>query len=385
LADETPSTLTQVNAEFLNQRAARMDSAITKALASKLEAPKPPKASAGSKTGSRPAAPSGASPASATSGSMAPDSDTASTSTPDESSSEPSPTAGAEDADASAPAADEPQDGAEAAEQTALDRPALEALAKKKDRRGIEKLIGLPEGALGVGDHEYAAYRRRVDEVEAREATVQATHERNNQTLISKFGGAVEAIERAQKGDLLAYARSIELTTGIRIATFIEHYAKNVQALDPRILQLEQENTRLRNAGRLVTQDGQIEKPAATPEAARKKAETYVTQEAAEHPALKLRGGLGDVRDKWLSSFDKATQSFKLTPKQAADAVVEDRRKAREQEDWVLSGKKPPTKPRTRTVTRQGASETQPRKQNLTREQLIDRAANEWRRQKARA
>jgi hypothetical protein len=374
--ESTPSTLTQVNADFLNQRASRLDSAITKALASKIEAPKPPKASkpAPSPASSTAAATgAAASPAPTESSEPAPESSTDGSGAPDLSGTEASPSDG------------EPQDGAEAAEQTALDRTALEALAKKKDRRGIEKLIGLPEGSLGVGDHEYAAYRRRVDEVEAREQTVQATHERNNQTLIAKFGGAVEAIERAQKGDLLAYARSIELTTGIRIATFIEHYAKNVQALDPRILQLEQENTRLRNAGRLVTQDGQIEKPAATPEAARKKAETYVTQEAAEHPALKLRGGLGDVRDKWLSSFDKATQSFKLTPKQAADAVVEDRRKAREQEDWVLSGKKPPTKPRTRTVTRQGASETQPRKQNLTREQLIDRAANEWRRQKARA
>jgi hypothetical protein len=367
--ESTPSTLTQGNADFLNQRASRLDSAITKALASKIEAPKPPKAS-------KPAA-SAATPTAAI---VAPQAADAPAEAEGASADEPEAAA-----DASAPAADELQDGAAEAEQTALDRPALEALAKKKDRRGIEKLIGLPEGSLGVGDHEYAAYRRRVDEVEAREQTVQATHERNNQTLIAKFGGAVEAIERAQKGDLLAYARSIELTTGIRIATFIEHYAKNVQALDPRILQLEQENARLRNAGKMVTQDGQIEKPAATPEAARKKAETYVTQEAAEHPALKLRGGLGDVRDKWLGSFDKATQSFKLTPKQAADAVVEDRRKAREQEDWVLSGKKPPKKPVTRTVTRTGASESQPRKQNLTREQLIDRAANEWRRQKARA
>jgi hypothetical protein len=380
--ESTPSTLTQVNADFLNQRASRLDSAITKALASKIEAPKPPKASKGT-------TPTGTAGTSSTA--------SRSQESPPAASGSAAPPAGEEPAaPQSEPAtdettlgeasADEPQDGAAEAEQTALDRTELAALAKKKDRRGIEKLIGLPEGALGVGDHEYAAYRRRVDEVEAREATVQATHERNNQTLIAKFGGAVEAIERAQKGDLLAYARSIELTTGIRIATFIEHYAKNVQALDPRILQLEQENARLRNAGQMVTQDGQLEKAApATPEAARKKAETYVAQEAADHPALKLRDGLKDVRDKWLGSFDKATKGFKLTPKQAADAVVEDRRKAREQEDWVLSGKKPPTKPRTRTVTRQGASETQPRKQNLTREQLIDRAANEWRRQKARA
>lgn len=384
MGDEANPTLTQVNADFLNQRAARLDTAITKALASKIEAPKPPKASKGTTpTGTAGQLPTASAPPASpppASGAASPtDTDTS----PAESQSEPE----TDETTLGAASADEPQDGAAEGEQTALDRTALEALAKKKDRRGIEKLIGLPEGTLGVGDHDYAAYRRRLGEIESREQAVQATHEKNNQTLIAKFGGAVEAIERAQKGDLLAYARSIELTTGIRIATFIEHYAKNVQQLDPRILQLEQENARLRAQGQIVTQDGQIEKPApaAVAETARKKADTYIATEAKEHPALKLRGGPDEVRAKWLASFDKASQSFKLTPKQAADAVVEDRRKAREQEAWILSGKTPPAKPRTRTVSRTGASESQPRKQNLTREQLIERAANDWRRIKARA
>lgn len=377
MSDEaTPQTLTQVNAEFLSARASRLDSAISAALQGRVEAPPPPKATKGSKTGSQQTAAS--SPAPATSDSAAPDSDSASTSTPDSSSSEPSPPAGTDDA-----SANEPQDGAAEAAETGIDRTELEALAKKRDRRGIERLLGLKEGALGVGDHDYAAYRRRMDEVEAQATTNAETHERNNQTLIQKFGPAVDAIQLAQKGNLIGFARAIELTTGIRIATFVEHWAKNVQQLDPRILQLEQENAQLRARGQIVTQDGQVEKPApVTAEAARTKANTRIQAEAKDHPALKLRGGLDDVRAKWLGSFDKATQAFRLTPKQAADAVLTERRSAHEQEQWVLSGKKPPKQPVTRTVPRQGASETQPRKSTLTREQIIEQHASLMRRGK---
>jgi hypothetical protein len=379
MGDEaTPATLTQVNAEFLSARASRLDGAISKALAGRIEAPAAPKASKGPSKSAAPAS----STAAATPAAASP----ASTESSTQPASEPSESSGGatpEPSTTDQPDADEPQDGPAEAEPAALDldRGELDTLAKKKDRRGIEKMLGLKEGTLGVGDHDYATYRRRVGEVEARERTVQATHEQNNQTLIKKFGPAVEMIERAQKGDLVAYARSIELTSGIRIETFIDHWSKNMPRLDPRVMALEQENVRLRaQTPPSTAQDTPAQPPA--PDAARKKADSIVLADAKEHAALKLRGGLDDVRAKWLGSFNKATNSFGLTPTQAADAVLDDRRKAHEQEQWVLSGKKPPKKPVTRAVTRTGASESQPRKQNLTREQIIDQHAKLIQRQK---
>lgn len=367
-------TLTQVNAEFLSSRASRLDSAITKALEAKMPAPPKPKA----------AAPT-ASPSAAASGTPAP-------SAPSPAASETAP-ADAESAaleaveaepGAGVPAELEPQ--GEALEGPAVDVAALNALAKKKDLRAIEKQLGLEPGVLGATNADYAAYRRRVDEVETRAKTVETTHESNNQTLINKFGPTVDLLTHAQKGNLQAYAMTIERTTGISIQAFVNHWAKNIQQLDPRTLQLEQENARLRAQGQIVTQDGRVEQPAAAPtkEAATTKATAYVTAEAKDHAALKLKGGVDEVRKVWLASFVKATKSFALTPVQAADKVLETRRKERESESWILSGQTKPTPPRTRAISRTGSSETQVRaKTPLTRDQLIERGAEQMRRQKA--
>lgn len=376
-----PQTLNQVNAEFLSNRATRLDGAIAKALESKLPAPKAGKAgSTASRSLSSSAPPS--TPASPLSSAPA---------TPPASSPEPSADADTEadaleaiesGADPSVVAADEPQDGAAEAEQSAIDLTALTALAKKKDLRAIEKQLGLEDGILGATNGEYAALRNRQREVEAREKAEAATHEQNNRTLISKFGPTVELIDLAAKGNVRAYALALERTTGVTIAEFVKHYAANVQQMDPRVLELERENARLRQSTAPNTPQDSKAAPASA-ETALAKANTYIGEEVKTHAALKLKGGLDEVRTKWLASFDKRTQAFKLTPQAAADAVVDDRRKLREQESWLLAGKRPPPPPRTRALSRTGASETQPRAQNLTREQLIERGANEYRRQKA--
>lgn len=267
------------------------------------------------------------------------------------------------------PAEDEPAPSADLAELTAL--------GKKKDLRALEKKLGLEEGSLGVNNGSWAAYRRRADELSANEGKL-ANSER---TLIGKFGPAVDLIQHARNGDLKAYAEAIAATTGISIEAFVEHWSKNVPKLDPRTLELERENARLRGPA----------KPEPAPEAAKpdiaaatKRADDYITAEAGKHPAFKLEGAKDGVRKLWLNSYDKASQAFGLTPQQAAGEFVKQRKAAYEREQWILSGKTPPPKPRTKALSRSGAGETQVRSENLTREQIIERAAVEWRRQKAR-
>lgn len=373
-----PQTLNQVNAEFLSNRATRLDGAIQKALESKL--PDPKAGRAGSGASGKP------------SSSAQPSTPTSSTSSDPAATSASVPTSDADTeaaalavieagADPSVQAADEPQDGAAEAEQTTIDLKAANALAKKKDFRALEKHLGLEEGVLGATNGDYAALRRRTGEVEAREKAEAATHDQNNRTLINKFGPTVELIDLAAKGNVRAYALAIERTTGVTIAEFVKHYAANVQQMDPQVLELQRENARLRAAGQMVNQDGTKAAPTTT-EAALTKANTYISDEVKAHPALKLKDGLNEVRTKWLASWDKRTQAFKLTPQAAANAVIEDRRKLVEQESWLLAGKKPPAPPRTRAISRTGASESQPRKQSLTREQLIEKGAAEYRRQK---
>lgn len=380
------ASLNTVNAEFLSARASRLDGAITKALESKVPlAPKAGKGSASATTTARASSSSAhpSTPASSTSSDPA----ATSASVPSGDADTEAAAVGADEAEAGAgePAVDEAQDEPEAAEQTPIDRKAANALAKKRDFRALEKHLGLEEGVLGATNGDYAAYRRRVAELETRATEVETKHSSNNEQLIAKFGPAVDLIAAANKGDIRAYAALIERTTGVRVAQFVQLYAQNVPQMSARELQLEQENTRLRSQGRLLTEGGQVNPaPAATQATALATANTYVATEAKDHPALRLKGGLDDVRAKWLASFDKPSGSFKLTPKAAADAVVDDRRKAREQEDWVLSGKKPAKKPVTRSTPRAGASEMQPRKENLSREELIDRAARTIQRAKAR-
>lgn len=252
----------------------------------------------------------------------------------------------------------------------------LQELGKKRDLRAMEKLLGLEEGYLGVNNASWKAYRKRVDEVAARETQLAS----NDAKLVSTYGGAVQLVQAAQKGDLRAYAQLIQHTVGVSIDQFIGHYAKNIPAISDRERQLETENRQLRAGG---TQDAQG--TPATAESAAVKADAYITAEAGSHPAMKLSGAKEGVRKIWLGSFDKSSNAFKLTPKAAAQQFLTERQAAFEREQWILAGKKPPSKPTTKAIARTGASESQPRKQNLTREQLIEQGAENMRRAKRAA
>jgi hypothetical protein len=397
-------TLTQVNHEFAAARASRLDSAINQALQAKL--PPAPKgkgtaSSAASRPGTAPPSTSAASPAPKTPASPAPASAPPSSSagaagstvtgglnaalpgepgsdTPEPASADPEQAALALEAEPSENAEGgdgEPQGEAAEAEQWTPDREAVSAAATKKDLRALEKALGLDEGVLGATNGEYAALRRRQGEVEKGETALEG----NKQQLIRVFGPVVNLVQQAKGGDLMAYARSIEVSTGIPIQVFVEHWAKNIHRLDtsrlPPLLQQPQQPAQLE----------QQPAPAVTPEAATVKANTYLSGELKDHPALKLKGGLDDVRAAWLRGFDKATKTFKVSPQKAAEQVIADRRTAHEQEQWILTGKKPTAKttPRTKTLSRTGASESQPREQRqLSREELIERGAAEMRRAK---
>lgn len=368
--------LNTIQAEFLSNRASRLDSAISTALASKL--PPAPKAKAAPpRAAASPAATATSQPVSS-----------ATTEAPAEAAPEAdAETAALALADAGTSAdptpADELASEAPEAEAVGFDPVEVNALAKKKDLRAVEKLLGLEEGVLGATNGEYAALRRRQTEVETAAKRNAEQHDSNQATLIAKFGPTVDLIQLASKGDLAAYAATIERTTGIRIAAFVDHWSKNMPRLDPRVLHLEQENARLRGQTAPTAPQDTPPAPAADKAAVLAKVTAYVTQEAKDHPALKLKGGLAEVQEKYLGSWDKTSKSFKLTPQQAAAAVVEDRRRAREQESWILSGKTPPKKPVTRAISRTGAAETQHRPQTLTREQAIEKHAAIIRRQKA--
>lgn len=401
-----PATLDQANAQFANDRASRLDGAIEAALAGRLNTPAPPEGAVDPKAGKRrtagaarastapgsgtstppgsrangsgsrasspastaprtPASPASGSPTSAPSGSDA-------LSTTSELSSE------GGDADAGLAALEAGETGddpAEVADDGAplegeegqdeafadVDRVELDKLAKRKDFRGIEKLLGLEVGVLGATNSEFAALRRREDAVAAREASVTQTHESNNQKLIAKFGGVADLVQLASQGNLRAYAATVERTTGLPIRVFVDLWNQNVAQIPPDQLAIHQRAARFtqpQQAPQLPAAPEAQQQPA-TPEAARTaalaKANAHVAAEAKGHPALALKGGADDVRQAWLSSYDKASNSFKLTPKQAADQVVQARRQENERESWLLSGRRPPAPARTRSAPRQRA------------------------------
>lgn len=383
-------SIAEMNSAFAAARAERVSTALTNALQQKAIAPpeksgipKAKKVSAPAPAASPSATPS-ATPAPSAESSAAsadfsvPDIQAALGEVPDAA----APDAGADPAAAQDDPAAAEDDGSPAVAPEVAE---LQELGRKKDLRALEKKLGLEEGSLGVNNGSWKAYRNRLAEVEAKETSVNATHAQNEAALIAKFGTPYQLIESAKKGDLIAYAQSIEHTTGISIGKFIQLWSQNVQAVNPRELELERENLRLRGATQQQQPAAATEPAAATDTpaaAAIAKANTYLTAEAKDHPALKLKGGLDEVRAKWLASFSKAEKKFKLTPKAAADAVVAERKAAREQESWILAGKIPPAAPTTKTLPRRGASETHVPKANMTRNEIIEQAAANWQRQK---
>lgn len=271
----------------------------------------------------------------------------------------------------------DPESAVEETAEVAPELSELQELGRKRDLRGIEKALGLEEGILGVNNASWKAYRKRVDEVAANETRLAD----GEATLVKNYGGAVNLVKLAQKGDLRAYAQLIQHTVGVSIDQFIGYYAKNATQLDPEVKTLREENARLRAGGNLVDTQGQP----ATMESATTTADTYITQEAGSHPAMKLSGAKEGIRKIWLGSFKKSSNSFGLTPPQAAQQFLKDRKAAYEREQWILAGKKVPPKPTTQALARRGASESQTRKTNLTREQLIEQGAEAMRRAKRAA
>lgn len=393
------TSLAELNSQHAATRASLLDSAIAKALQSpKGEAggaPTPPKQSSGSTGATGQANPSGGAPGATAGGSRSSRSSEPQPAATDSSASgsssgmapssspETSPEANELGDDAQVAPADEPQDGTTEAPETGIDRQALDAAVKKRDLRAVERLIGLEEGALGSTNGEYAALRRRTAEADARDAEFARRVEHHNTTLNEKFGAVAQLVQLAQKGDLRAFAGLVHRTTGISIPDFIKLYAQNVERVDPKVAELERENARLRGEGKLLETKGEPQQ--VTQEQGLARANQYLTGELKEHNALKLKGGLDEVRQVWLASFDPAKKSWKLSPQQAADQVIENRRKAREQEQWILSGRKP-AQPETRTVNRSQATQARPRKERpMTREQAIEFHASQMRNGKRRA
>lgn len=386
MGTEQAQTLTQVNQEFQQTRVNRLDAAISQALTSRLPpAPKgkgtvaaAPSTSAGTPIAATvPASSSSAAPTEASvADPFAVDPGVAALAL------EAVPVDTADGSDSQA------QDGAAEALEPGFDREAVSAAATKKDLRAVEKLLGLDEGVLGATNADYAAYRRRCEAADDRDKALDQKQIQNNDILIRKYGPVADLVTHASKGDLIAYGRTIEQTTGVPIQVFIEHWVKNVRQLPQETLQLQRRLAQYETPdGRPLVTQTPADKALPAPvdkTAAETKANTYLTTEAANHPAFKLKGGIDEVRAAWLKSYDKASKAFKLTPKAAADQVVAARKAAYEQEQWVLSGRTPPAKPRTRTLSRTGASEAggAPRGPAKTRDQLIQEGAENIRRQK---
>jgi hypothetical protein len=350
-------SVAELNAAHLSSRASALDSAIQGALASRGAAPpaKAPKAAAAPVVASAaevpPAAPVLEEP---------------------DAVAEP-----LESDDPAEPLADGDDGEGDGAEAIAADLSELQELGKKKDLRALEKKLGLEEGTLGVKNGDYAVYRRRCDELDADRAKQQA----NEATLIRKFGPVVDLIQAGRGGDLKAVGATFKAAFGITVEQFIDHWSKNAERIDPRIIQLEEENTRLRAPAPKA--DPETKTPADARAAATKKADDFIQAEAGSHPAFKLSGAVEGIRKLWLESH-KGNGQFGLSPKQAAGEFIKLRQAEREREAWILSGKTPPPKPRTKALARTGANETQVRTENLSREQLIERGAQKWRQEKRR-
>lgn len=384
MGTEQAQTLTQVNQEFQQSRVNRLDAAISQALTSRL--PPAPKGK-GTVAAAPKAAPVAAGAVASAAAATAPDAPAA-----DPFAADPGVTALALEAvpvDTADGSDGQVQDGALEASEPGFDREAVSAAATKKDLRAVEKLLGLDEGVLGATNADYAAYRRRCEAADDRDKALDAKQIQNNDILIRKYGPVADLVTHASKGDLIAYGRTIEQTTGVPIQVFIEHWVKNVRQLPQETLQLQRRLAQYETPdGRpIVTQtppDKALPDLAGGRAAAETKANTYLTTEAANHPAFKLKGGIDEVRAAWLKSYDKASKAFKLTPKAAADQVVAARKAAYEQEQWVLSGRTPPAKPRTRTLSRTSASEAggAPPAPRKSREELIEEGAANMRRQR---
>lgn len=352
----TEPSVASLDAAFNQSRQTRLDGAISAALASKVpEAPPPPKAPTGKPKPAASAAPATASDGSGSSTSTG--SSPALSAASPAAAPEPSLAEPAEgEADLTEVVEGEPQDGSAEAAESAFDRDAITALAKKGKLRDVEKALGLEEGVLGTRNGDYAALRRREEAVEgARQQLSQQVFD-ERQKLIEKFGPHHELTVLAQKGDLRAFAGLIQRTTGMRIEAFIQHWAQNVTQVSPRELELER---------RLAQVEGQRQQPPPqaepqTPDAraaALGKVTTYLAGELTGHLALKLPGGADEVRAKWLANIDPATRAPRMTPQAAADAVLSERRTKAEQERWLLSGKEPPKKGGSKTVQRRGSTE----------------------------
>lgn len=275
----------------------------------------------------------------------------------------------------------------------------LKGLFKKWDLNGIEDALGMDRGTLNK-DKNFARLRihqNQLDEslskLEKGKEEFEATRKHNEEVLVKKYGGRVQMDQAAANGDIKTYCEIIKRDWNCSVDTFVRAYTKNIASVSVREKDLEKKLTeteaRLKKleSGGGTEEETETEDSVTADEVKREKAvknvKNYLKEALEGTDALQVKNGLDIAFDIYIANFDPKKKACKLSPEAIAKEVLKEKRRQLEEDDWVKTGKKPKKKVISRTISRQEANVSQPRKKNMTKEEAMDVFVKNMARQKA--
>lgn len=218
-------------------------------------------------------------------------------------------------ADTDSPLPDTPEGKLEAAAT------ALEA----GDLKQVAKLLGKDAKLVDTSGEKFSVLRRKAEKLEKQGSHLKAEESRIRAlgaTMREEFGEPKAAKDAYRAGKFSQAAVAIQRWFGQDFATITKNIAREVAGLSPEEKKLLEEKAALEKEKAEYAAEREKSKAKETDAQKREKAIATVTAKCTGHSVLKLKNGAQLVLDEMMRSFDADQNGFRLSFKQAADAVM---------------------------------------------------------------
>lgn len=218
------------------------------------------------------------------------------------------------------------------------------------DLDAVAKATGKPKSFFQLNDAKWAHFRGQQDQLRSeRKAFEQDKSDFSQAEKLAqqKFGTAIQAAKAYRDGELDKFTVLVKELTGEDYAVAQRKVIQGVLGMDPKLKEAMKKNKELEEKLKQQEQPAKAKEPTQEDRAqAYQQAVTAVKAELAGHVVSKVRGFEDMVLNKIRDSYDADQNAYTLSFQEAADEVVEERRKESEALGFVKGSKAPtPAKP----------------------------------------
>lgn len=204
----------------------------------------------------------------------------------------------------------------------------LEAASKALeagDLKAVARLLGKDAKLVDTSGEKFSVLRRKAEKLEKQDTHLKAEESRIRTlgaNLREEFGEPKAIKDAYRAGKFSVAAATLQRWLGHDFGTITRNIAREVAGLSPEEKKLLEEKAAFEKEKAELAAEREKSKVKETDAQKREKAVATVTAKCTGHDVLKLKNGAQLVLDEMVRSFDADQNGFRLSFKQAADAVM---------------------------------------------------------------